>query len=55
MKVFTFDFVPYMKDLSGRLGYPVGIKNYEPEMAVKTYENHVEQFQLMEEVGFDGV
>ncbi len=55
MKVFTFDFVPYMKDLSGRLGYPVGIKNYEPEVAVKTYENHVEQFQLMEKVGFDGV
>ena len=55
MKVFTFDFVPYGKDLTGRLKYPVGRENYESEVAARTYENHVEQFQLMEEVGFDGV
>jgi len=55
MQVFTFDFVPYGKDLTGRLKYPVGRENYESEVAAKTYENHVEQFQLMEEVGFDGV
>ena len=55
MKVFTFDFVPYGKDLTGKLKYPVGRENYESEVAAKTYENHVEQFQLMEEVGFDGV
>ena len=24
MQVFTFDFVPYGKDLTGRLKYPVG-------------------------------
>src|SRR5262249_27616650 len=55
MKVFTFDFVPYGKDLTGKLKYPVGRENYESEVAAKSYENHVEQFQLMEEVGFDGV
>src|SRR5947208_15148729 len=55
MQVFTFDFVPYGKDLTGRLKYPVGRENYESEVAAKTYENHVEQFQLMEDVGFDGV
>ena len=55
MQVFTFDFVPYGKDLTGRLKYPVGRENYESEVAAKTYENHVEQFQLMEEIGFDGV
>jgi len=49
MQVFTFDFVPYGKDLTGRLKYPVGRENYESEVAAKTYENHVEQFQLMEE------
>src|SRR5437016_2238359 len=55
MQVFTFDFVPYGKDLTGRLKYPVGRENYESEVAAKTYENHIEQFQLMEEVGFDGI
>ena len=40
MKVFTFDFVPYGKDLTGRLKYPVGRENYESEIAAKTYENH---------------
>jgi len=55
MKIFTFDFVPYIKDLKGKLGYPVGRQHFEREVAAQTYENHVEQFQLMEEVGFDGV
>src|SRR5205823_14458308 len=55
MQVFTFDFVPYGKDLTGRLKYTGGRENYESEVAAKTYENHVEQLQLMEEVGFDGV
>ena len=55
MKVFTFDFVPYAKNLKGHLGYPVGRQHFDPEIAAQTYQNHVEQFQLMEEVGFDGV
>lgn len=55
MKVFTFDFVPYGKDLSGQLGYPVGKKHFDPDIASRTYHNHVEQFQLCEELGFDGI
>lgn len=55
MKIFTFDFCPYGKDLRGHLGYPVGRQHFDPEIAAQTYENHVEQFQVMEEVGFDGV
>ena len=55
MKIFTFDFVPYMRNLKGHLGYPVGRDHFDPEIAAQTYQNHVEQFQVCEEVGFDGV
>ncbi len=55
MQVYTFDFVPYGGDLTGKLGYPVGIKNFDKDIASQTYHNHVEEFQLCEEVGFDGI
>ncbi|HEX9880710.1 MAG TPA: LLM class flavin-dependent oxidoreductase [Candidatus Binatia bacterium] len=55
MQVFTFDFVPYGQDLTGRLGYPVGRDKFDRDVASQTYQNHVEQFQLCEELGFDGI
>src|SRR5687768_16956254 len=55
MRIFTFDFVPYGKNLKGSLGYPVGRQHFDPEIAAQTYHNHVEQFQVCEEVGFDGI
>src|SRR5687767_10485407 len=55
MKLFTFDFIPYARNLKGSLGYPVGRQHFDPEIAAQTYHNHVEQFQVCEEVGFDGV
>ena len=54
MKIFTFDFVPYAKNLKGNLGYPVGRQHFDPEIGAQTYHDHVEQFQVCEEVGFDG-
>ena len=55
VNIFTFDFVPYAKNLMGKLGYPVGRQNFDAEIAAQTFHNHVEQFQLCEEMGFDGV
>jgi alkanesulfonate monooxygenase SsuD/methylene tetrahydromethanopterin reductase-like flavin-dependent oxidoreductase (luciferase family) len=55
MRIFTFDFVPYARNLKGNLGYPVGRQHFDPEIAAQTYANHVEQFQVCEEVGFDGI
>lgn len=55
MKIFTFDFVPYGRNLRGHLGYPVGRQYFDPEIAAQTYHNHVEQFQLCEVMGFDGI
>ena len=55
MQIFSFDFVPYGADLRGKLGYPVGRQHFDREIAAQTFHNHVEQFQLCEEVGFDGI
>jgi len=55
VRIFTFDFIPYAKNLKGSLGYPVGRQHFDPEIAAQTYQNHVEQFQLCEELGFDGI
>jgi alkanesulfonate monooxygenase SsuD/methylene tetrahydromethanopterin reductase-like flavin-dependent oxidoreductase (luciferase family) len=55
MKIFTFDFVPYGRNLKGHLGYPVGREHFDAEVAAETYHNHVRQFQLCEELGFDGI
>jgi len=55
LQIFTFDFIPYGKNLKGQLGYPVGRHLFDPEIAAQTFHNHVEQFQLCEEVGFDGI
>jgi len=55
LQIFSFDFVPYGADLRGKLGYPVGRQHFDREIAAQTFHNHVEQFQLCEEVGFDGI
>src|SRR5919198_5089298 len=55
MDIFSFDFVPYKRNLSGHLGYPVGRQFYDPEIAAETFADHIEQFQVCEEVGFDGI
>lgn len=55
MKIFTFDFIPYGRNLKGHLGYPVGRQHFDPEVAAQTYQNHIEQFLLCEKLGFDGI
>lgn len=55
MKITTFDFLPYGKNLTGHLGYPVGRQHFDREIAAQTYQNHIEQFQLYEEIGIDAI
>ena len=55
MDIFSFDFVPYKRNLAGHLGYPVGRQFYDPDIAAETFADHIEQFQVCEEVGFDGI
>ncbi len=56
MQVFTLDFVPYAAELRGHLDhYPIGREHFDPEVAARSFAEEVEQFQLCEELGFDGV
>ncbi|MFZ1988295.1 MAG: LLM class flavin-dependent oxidoreductase [Alphaproteobacteria bacterium] len=60
MKVFLFDFVPYGENLDrfkadGHLPWPLGKKYFKPDVAVRTYAEHLAAWQEMERYGFDGV
>ena len=55
MDIFSFDFVPYKRNLAGHLGYPVGRQFYDPEIAAETFVDHIEQRrQLHDGAEFDG-
>jgi alkanesulfonate monooxygenase SsuD/methylene tetrahydromethanopterin reductase-like flavin-dependent oxidoreductase (luciferase family) len=57
MKVFLFDLVPYDEhfDQFTDLPYPLPGKYFKPEVARQTYQNHIEAWKLMDQLGFDGV
>lgn len=59
MKVFVFDLVNYGKNLDhlsvdGRLPR-LGKDDFEPQVAVQTYADHLEAWELMDQLGYDGV
>jgi len=57
MKVFLFDLVPYAHQFTEftDLPYPLPGKHFDPKIAHKTYQEHIEAWKLMDELGFDGV
>jgi alkanesulfonate monooxygenase SsuD/methylene tetrahydromethanopterin reductase-like flavin-dependent oxidoreductase (luciferase family) len=61
MKVFVFDLLPYaehldhLKGSDGELPWPLEKKVFKPEVAVRTYAEHLEAWELLDELGFDGV
>jgi alkanesulfonate monooxygenase SsuD/methylene tetrahydromethanopterin reductase-like flavin-dependent oxidoreductase (luciferase family) len=60
MKVFVFDLLPYSENLDylkeGReLEWPLPKKHFKPEVAVNAYEEHLQAWELMDELGYDGV
>ena len=60
MKIFAFDLLPYAEHLDhlkeGReLPWPLPKRHFRPEVAARTYEEHLEAWALMDEIGFDGV
>jgi len=60
MKVFVFDFVAYGERLDhlaeGRdLPYPLPKRHFDPKVAVRTYANHLEAWEEMDRLGYDGV
>ena len=54
MKVFLFDLVPYGHQFTEftDLPYPLPGKHFDPKIAHKTYQEHIEAWKLMDELGF---
>ena len=61
MKVFAFDLLPYPENLDHlkqggpELPYPLPKSHFLPEVAVRNYEEHLDAWAFMEDIGFDGV
>jgi len=60
MNVFVFDLVPYDENLdhlkAGReLPWPLPRRHFKPEVAVRTYAEHLAAWAEMDRLGYDGV
>ena len=60
MRIFGFDLLPYPEHLDhlkvgGELPYPLPRKHFRPELAVRTYREHLDAWAFMEELGFEGI
>ena len=60
MKVFVFDLLAYGKHFdqykqTKYLPYPLGTDHYDREVAAETYEQHLQVWEEMDKLGFDGV
>jgi alkanesulfonate monooxygenase SsuD/methylene tetrahydromethanopterin reductase-like flavin-dependent oxidoreductase (luciferase family) len=60
VKVFVFDLLPYAEPLDdlvngSALPYPLGKSYFKPDVAVRTYAEHLEAWELMDRLGYDGV
>ena len=60
MKVFVFDLVPYGEHLdhlkNGKeLPSPLRRRHFKPEVAVRTYAEHLSAWEAMDRLGYDGV
>src|SRR5215218_6597204 len=60
MKVYLMDLLPYGKHFDENkadryIPYPLPGKNFDPKIAARTYAEHFEIWNEMEELGFDGV
>lgn len=60
MKVFCFDLLPYGEELDHlkegkELPWPLPKQHFDPEVAHRTYEEHLQVWEEMDRLGFDGV
>ncbi len=61
MKVFIFDLLPYgehldhLKNGARELPWPLEKRHFNPEVAVRTYAEHLAAWEEMDRLGFDGV
>ncbi len=61
MKVFVFDLLAYgenldhLKNGGTELPYPLSKRHFRPEVAVRTYAEHLEAWEELDRLGYDGV
>ncbi len=62
MKVFVFDLLAYGAHLNHvkapgakELPYPLSAKHFDPEVGMRTYEEHLQAWEEMDRLGYDGV
>jgi alkanesulfonate monooxygenase SsuD/methylene tetrahydromethanopterin reductase-like flavin-dependent oxidoreductase (luciferase family) len=60
MKVIVFDLVPYAAELEhlkegGELPYPLAGRHFDPAVAARTYEEHLQAWEELDRLGYDGV
>jgi alkanesulfonate monooxygenase SsuD/methylene tetrahydromethanopterin reductase-like flavin-dependent oxidoreductase (luciferase family) len=60
MKVFVFDLLPYGEHLehlaeNAELPWPLTKKHFKPEVAARTYAEHLDAWEELDGLGFDGV
>jgi alkanesulfonate monooxygenase SsuD/methylene tetrahydromethanopterin reductase-like flavin-dependent oxidoreductase (luciferase family) len=60
MKVFVFDLLPYDENLDHlkegkELPWPLPRRHFKPEVAVRTYAEHLAAWEAMDRLGYDGV
>jgi alkanesulfonate monooxygenase SsuD/methylene tetrahydromethanopterin reductase-like flavin-dependent oxidoreductase (luciferase family) len=61
MKVFVFDLLAYdanldhLKNGGPELPYPLAGRYFDADTAVRTYEEHLDAWELLDKLGYDGV
>jgi len=61
MKVFVFDLLAYGENLdhlkggNTELPYPLSKQHFKPEVAVRTYAEHLDAWEELDRLGYDGV
>src|SRR5919109_923330 len=61
MKVFIFDLLPYgenlerLKNGTTELPWPLERRFFRPEVAVRTYAEHLDAWEELDRLGYDGV
>ena len=60
MQILGFDHLAYPVHMDhlkvdGELPYPLTKRHFDPETAVGNYNDHLDAWELMEELGFDGI
>ena len=61
MKVFVFDLVPYDDDLQHLVGadkelpYPLPSTHFRADVAVRTYAEHLDAWEVIDRLGYDGL